>query len=282
MSIAYQLPSFASQMQQVEILAQREVAPRHFRLTFDCSRIARAAKAGHFVHVLPRVDGVFDPLLRRAFSVLSTQGDSFDILYRAGGRGTRAMSLWKEGTTVSVLGPLGRPFSDLAANSILVGGGVGVPPLAMLASERQNQQLIALIGARSREDVICREDFARHAVPVEVATDDGSDGHRGFVTEILEQRLAQSGESRSIPAVYSCGPLPMLRRVAEICDRFGAPCHVSLEEAMPCGVGVCNGCVVPIVEQSGNDGYARYRRICVEGPVLDAREVDWRAFQSAC
>ena len=269
---------------QVKILAQREVAPRHFRLTFHCAEIARRAKAGLFVHILPRVDGVFDPLLRRAFSILSTHGDSFDILYRAGGRGTNAMSMWGAGASVSVLGPLGQPFPQLGERSILVGGGVGVPPLAMLASQSHDQNVIALIGARSREDVICLEDFERQSTPVEIATDDGSAGHHGFVTELLERRLEQAAKEveQSTPTVYSCGPLPMLRRVSAVCEQFAVPCFVSLEEAMPCGVGVCNGCVVPISEQSGSDGYARYRRICMEGPVLDAREVDWNSFHSAC
>lgn len=148
---------------------------------------------------------------------------------------------------------------------------MGVPPMAMLAAHSQPENTIALIGARSSSDVICLEDFTKYQVPVRIATDDGSLGYHGLVTDLLKQELEQGRAT-----VFTCGPLPMLRAVAALCEKTNVPCQVSLEENMPCGVGVCNGCVVSVT--GAGDDYGKYRRICVEGPALWAHEVDWNRF----
>ena len=258
------------------IIAHEEVAPLHFRMRLEAPQLAREALAGQFVHVLPRDGSLSDPLLRRAFSILSVEGDTFELLYRVMGRGTRQMSSWAVGQQVDVIGPLGRPFAPLAAHSILVGGGVGVPPMAMLAARTERKQVTALIGARNADDVLCREDFERLNVPCEVATQDGSLGHHGLITDLLEHHLQQAVKEDT--AVYTCGPLPMLRAVAALCERFAIPCQVSLEENMPCGVGICNGCVAPVI--GGGDDYSRYRRICIDGPVCWAHEIDWTHWET--
>jgi dihydroorotate dehydrogenase electron transfer subunit len=131
----------------------------------------------------------------------------------------------------------------------------------------------ALVGARSKNDVLCGEDFSRSNVPVEVATEDGSYGHRGLVTDLLRRHLELAAKNKNPSRVFSCGPLPMLSAVAQLCIQKNVPCQVSLEENMPCGVGICNGCVVPVV--GAGDEYGRYRRVCVEGPVMRAQEIDW-------
>jgi dihydroorotate dehydrogenase electron transfer subunit len=259
------------------ITGHAEVAPQHFRLSLACAEIAAKARAGQFVHILPRSAASSDPLLRRAFSVLSADADGFDVLYRVMGRGTLAMSGWRVGETVSLVGPLGQPFPELVGHSILVGGGVGVPPLAMLATQRAGQEVVALLGARSRADVLCEGDFAQHAVPIEIATDDGSAGHHGLVTDLLERRLSTLPCATEEATVFSCGPLPMLRSVAALCAQYNVACYVSLEEVMPCGMGVCNGCVVPVGmnHSAKEDEYSSFRRACVEGPVFDAASIDW-------
>jgi dihydroorotate dehydrogenase electron transfer subunit len=303
------------------ITQHREVAPGYYRLRFTAPSIAAAALAGQFVHVLPRSPKSMDPLLRRAFSILSVQQDSVDILYRVEGRGTWQMARFHEGDTLDVIGPLGQAFTP-SSWAILVGGGVGVPPLAMLATQMRQSSVTAsdshaslaqsgrtstsatyrspsfpdytpdapssgtpepvkmqaLIGARSHNELICMDIFADCQVPVQVATDDGSAGLHGFVTEWLEQHLASIPSAGTLPVnagptVYACGPLGMLRAVAAICTRFQLPCQVSLEENMPCGVGVCNGCVVRAA--TAGDDYGQYRRICVEGPVMWAHEIAW-------
>lgn len=256
-----------------QVISQCEVAPRCFRLRLESDYIAENARPGQFVHILPRVQKQSDPLLRRAFSVLSVQKESFDVLYRVMGAGTELMSMWKPGQEVDLIGPIGQPFYTWdqkdSREVLLVGGGVGVPPLAMFAACNRHYSITALIGARTEEDALCREDFIQAGARVEIATEDGSIGHHGLVTQLLEKHLAD-GKSYH---VLSCGPLPMLRAVAALCRQRGVPCQVSLEENMPCGVGICNGCVVPVVGEG--DDYSRYRRICVEGPVLFGNEIDW-------
>lgn len=255
------------------IISHQQVAPHCFRLRLESSYIAQNAQPGQFVHILPRSQNLSDPLLRRAFSVLSVQGESFDVLYRVLGSGTELMSRWSEGQKVDLLGPIGQPFftwpDQDSLKVLLVGGGVGVPPLAMFAARNRHYQTTALIGARTEEDVLCSEDFLQAGASIEVATEDGSAGHHGLVTQILEKYLASDASFH----VLSCGPLPMLRAVAALCQEKNIPCQVSLEENMPCGVGICNGCVVPVVGEG--DDYSRFRRICVEGPVLWANEIDW-------
>lgn len=265
------------------------MARGHHRLRLLEAHVAGAARAGQFAHVLPRSRDVFEPLLRRAFSILSVAGDTFDILFRVQGRGTAELARCQPGEPLDVLGPLGRPFAPVPQRALLVGGGVGVPPLALLAAQArhedkaqgksapaggQSRTLMALVGARRQEELLCLDIFENLQTPVRVATDDGSAGLHGPVTELLEEQLDIRTAAGERPTVYSCGPLPMLRAVAAICARHRVPCQVSLEENMPCGVGVCNGCVVRVA-QAGDD-YGLYKRICVDGPVMWAHEIDWQ------
>lgn len=260
-----------------EITDHQEISPGHFRLRARSAKIAGTARAGQFVHILPRaLNFSFDPLLRRAFSITATQADIFDVVYRVEGRGTALLARHLKGDTIDVLGPLGVPFAPPPARSILVGGGVGVPPLAMLAAQHSadvTRSMKAVLGARSRDFLVCVDDLERSGVEVSIATDDGSVGVQGRVTELLEPMLAGLAPGTERPLVYSCGPLVMLRAVAKLCATYDVPCQVSLEESMPCGVGVCNGCVVPLLHAA--DDYGAYRRICVDGPVMWAHEIAW-------
>ena len=275
---------------QGEIITHSIESPRYRRLQLKAPEVARSARAGQFIHVLPRDAASFDPLLRRAFSIMSTNGDTLTVLYRIEGRGTALLSTRQVGEYVDFLGPLGKPFADPPQRAILVGGGVGVPPLLMLARQvRQSPgqddgatTLTMLLGARSREDVLCLDDFGRLQIGVEVATDDGSVGEHGRVTQLLQRHLALLSETETLVdeggfcagvTVYACGPILMLKAVAALCAQHHVRCQVSLEENMPCGVGVCNGCVVPVAEPQNE--YSMYRRICVDGPVMWAHELSW-------
>jgi dihydroorotate dehydrogenase electron transfer subunit len=296
-----------------EILSNIEVAPGYWRMAFDTAgaidyRSGRP-EAGQFVHIRPASERSYDPLLRRAFSVLRASERTLEILFRVGGKGTIALSRLKGGDYLDVLSPLGQPF-DVSGKSasdrmILVGGGVGIPPLAMLAYQETNglsddplysgsQNMAVIIGGRTANDILCEADFLACGITPHIATNDGSRGRLGLVTDILSELLATTESpdpAQEISAktdvfhvkqyVYACGPLPMLRAVASLCDAHGTPCQVSLEENMPCGIGVCNGCVVPVVPGAGpGDEFARYRRICVEGPVLRSSEIDWASLCS--
>ncbi len=295
---------------QAKILSINNVAPHHFSFSLLAPQIAAAAQAGQFIHVLPRDSRTSDPLMRRAFSIMSVGREQIDILFRVGGKGTYQLSKARIGEDLDVLGPLGQPFDiqkfhvkqngKIQTVPLLIGGGVGVPPLFFLGKTLKNLGLkpVMMIGARDHHDVLAVADFERLGIETQVATDDGSLGHTGRVTDLLSSALIQlsldkseSIASESIASravVYACGPLPMLRAVAALAAQFEVPCQVSMEENMPCGIGVCNGCVVamktdgvlPNSQESGslnNSDYGRYRRICIAGPAVWASEVDWEA-----
>ena len=317
-------PSSARAVHRARVVDAREVAPAHYQLRFHAPQLAFQAQPGQFVHVLtaPNAnDWVFDPLLRRAFSIMSVQSgarETFDILFRVEGRGTRALARATHDDEIEVVGPLGKPF-DLSpfnltddkavfhvkqnrANAIVVGGGVGVPPLIYLSQLLNHHEVSvqAIIGARSSSEVIGLSELKVVCEEVRVTTDDGSYGQQGRVTDVLPELIkasVQIGEGGEIkPIVYACGPLPMLRAVAQACAQSGVRCQVSLEENMPCGIGVCNGCVVrarqPFANSSSDTDkqaelnvnelvgsewspYQSYRRVCVEGPACWADEIDW-------
>ena len=277
----------SAQRLQGRVISHAEVSPAYWQLTLQCKDVATSGRPGQFVHILPP-RASFDPLLRRAFSIFQTEGDTFKVLYRAAGKGTRLLSKANIGDVIDLIGPLGQPFhiDNRQSTVILVGGGVGVPPLVFLAGRllnaatsntQSNPDITVLVGARSRTDVLGTNELAHIGIQTDIATEDGSAGHQGLVTDLLRRNLEspqQAGDQGKQSAiVYACGPLPMLRAVAKMCADFKVLCQVSLEENMPCGIGVCNGCVVPVVK--AGDDYGLYRRICVEGPVLWSHEVDW-------
>lgn len=253
---------------------EQVLLPGNFcHLTLSAPVIAAAARAGQFVHILSRHQASSSPLLRRAFSIMSVQGEAITLMYRIVGKGTTLMSQWKIGQSVDMLGPLGKPFALPQQDVLLVGGGVGIPPLAMLASQTCREQphlaITTLLGARSSLEVIGIKQLEESNSKIMVATDDGSQGHHGYVTELLELTLKQSLNY----SIYACGPLPMLRQVAQICADNGLRALLSLEENMPCGIGVCNGCAVP--QLNGVSVYDKYIRICTAGPSLWSDQIDW-------
>jgi len=233
-----------------------------------------AAQPGQFAMV--KVSEGIDPLLRRPFSihrVVGADSGEFELLFRVVGSGTRLLARTHVGDRVDVLAPLGRGFRLEAARPLLVGGGVGVAPLLFLAEAllARGASPKLLLGGRADRDVLCHDDFACLAVPYALATEDGSLGEPGLVTRLLEREL---GEAADGVVVYACGPLPMLAAVAVLCQQSGVPCQVSLEAHMACGVGACLGCVVPGTRET-------YLRVCKEGPVFDAHEIDWPALLRA-
>ncbi len=270
---------------QGRIIEHLEVQPSYWRMRILSPQLAELARPGHFVHVLPSRSSSFDPLLRRAFSIFNTEKESFEILYRVNGRGTTLLSQLAAGQEVDFLGPLGQTFAheatDLArlqvSKIVLVGGGVGVPPMVFLGkflcSHFAAEEITAIVGARSENELIGIDELTRLGIQPVITTDDGSAGSRGLVTEPLEEQLSRWQGDNTSPLVYACGPWPMLKAVASLCHRYEVLCQVSLEENMPCGIGVCNGCVIPV--QGASDDYGSYRRICIDGPVMWSHDVLW-------
>jgi dihydroorotate dehydrogenase electron transfer subunit len=190
-----------------------------------------------------------------------------EILYKVEGRGTALLAQAAPGERVRVVGPLGRPFPLPAPDErvVVVGGGTGVASIYGLAEETPAEAgPMLILGARSAEDLMARQDFEALGVELCITTEDGSLGETGLVTGPLERELAGGGISR----VYCCGPTPMMRRCAEIAAAAGVPCLVSLENNMACGFGVCLGCAVP--RPAGD-----YALVCRDGPVFEAGEIAW-------
>jgi dihydroorotate dehydrogenase electron transfer subunit len=237
-------------------------------MTLDAPAIAERARPGQFVMV--RSLGTWDPLLPRAFSVYhaDAEGGCIDILYREVGNGTRRLRLHEPGQMVHVWGPLGNHFPLPAGDRVvLVGGGVGVPPMVFwaeyLAALSVPMEIVALVGAAKKEFLVGLDHFRRARAVIRTATDDGSHGHRGFVTELMPQFL-EGGRAD----IYACGPMPMLAAVARMAERHAAPAYLALEAPMACGMGACLGCTVPLTA----GGYAR---VCTEGPVFNASAIAW-------
>ena len=272
---------------------------------------------GQFVMV--KSSGSLDPFLPRAYSILRVQRPGrragggktvVEILYKVIGKGTTALSQLTRGDRVDLLGPLGNGYRvpQSLTTALLVAGGIGVPPVVALAerlarsrftvhssrsakSGRRSSvvgrlKIVAFVGGKTRHDVLCVADLRKAGATLHVATEDGSLGHRGLVTDLLESFL-RSSDNGERSSVFACGPHPMLHAVARITKRFGIPCQVSLEAEMGCGFGACMGCVIPTKrsaigsQQSAQGPMAdsgqptAYKLCCKDGPVFDAQEIAW-------
>ncbi|WP_347563719.1 dihydroorotate dehydrogenase electron transfer subunit [Pseudoflavonifractor sp. 524-17] len=235
-------------------------------------------EAGHMVRASFRTPGQFvhikcgdGLLLRRPISVCTCQEDEPDdllaIAFEARGEGTGWLARREVGETLDVLGLLGNGFSmTREGRYLLVGGGIGVPPLRGCAQYTGGRST-AVLGFRSEDKVILRNCFEDECAKVLIATDDGSLGYHGFVDDLVRRELE---EDRNYDGVLACGPKPMLKSVADVAAAFGVPCQVSMEERMGCGVGACLVCACDM-----KDGSRKH--VCKDGPVFDAREVDWDA-----
>ncbi len=190
-----------------------------------------------------------------------------EILFKVTGRGTALLSEARSGDRVRLVGPLGRAFSDPAPgeNAVIVAGGTGIASVYELAARlAPRTDVSVLLGARTRDALMGREDFSKLGVRLQVATDDGSEGTPGLVTDLLDAAIDAIPKGR----IYVCGPMAMMRRAAEIADARGRPCVVSLENTMACGFGVCLGCATPVRE----GGFAL---TCRDGPMFDAARIAW-------
>jgi dihydroorotate dehydrogenase electron transfer subunit len=203
----------------------------------------------------------FDPLLPRPMAIFRRSGPALEVLYKITGRGTALLAEARPGDRVRVVGPLGRGFPLPAAGetSFLVGGGTGIASLFDLAARaRAAGPVTVLLGARSAPELMALEAFEGLGVALQLATEDGSAGRRGLVTELLGPVLGGASGR-----VYACGPTGMMRRAVELAAAAGRPCFASLENHMACGYGVCLGCAVPRAE----GGFAL---VCRDGPVFKA------------
>ncbi len=254
--------------QTVRIISNDPDADHYFRLVVRAPRIATLVQPGQFAHL--RISSPEQVLLRRPFSIFQAQGDTFSVLYKTVGKGTQALSRMGAAEELSAIGPLGRGFTlpeSGGETPLLVAGGYGMAALYLLA-RRSPQKGIVFVGGRSRADILCEEEFRALGWEVRVATEDGSAGEKGLVTQPLIAELKRGTGRRKL---FACGPNPMLKAVAGIAADFDAPAELSMDEQMCCGLGACLTCVLPIKTGSGWE----YQRTCTEGPVFDSRRVLW-------
>jgi len=255
--------------EKAEIVRTEQFTEEIYRTTVRAPDIAKAAKPGQFVMI--KVSEGLDPLLRRPFSIHQVAtGGLVQVLFKVLGKGTRLMAGLQPGQMMDLLGPLGHGFTiDKDQLHCLVGGGMGIAPLLFLAKkmlkECEPSAIKVLLGARTSNEIatVC-DDFENLGLAVHTTTEDGSLGHHGLVTDLL-QPLARDDRYK----VYTCGPYPMLKAVVSESMKNNWDCQVSLETFMACGLAACLGCAV---QRAGLDGYVH---VCKDGPVLEAKEVAW-------
>jgi dihydroorotate dehydrogenase electron transfer subunit len=250
------------------VLANDRVATGIGLIALDAPSCARSVKPGQFVHL--RVSAGSDAILRRPFSIHRAYDTTIEILYQVLGTGTLQLAEKAVGdTTMDIIGPLGSGWwiPEGVSHALLVAGGLGAAPMGMLAEKLADSGIATVLaqGAPTAERLVASRHFAAVTRRVEVATDDGSAGTHGYVTEVVARLL----DAEKFDVIYTCGPEVMERAVVSAAIAHDIPCQVSLERLMACGIGACLSCVV-----STRDGL---KRACVDGPVFDAREVLFHA-----
>lgn len=236
------------------------------RVVIEAPRIAAIAQPGMFVQV--RAWESVSPLLRRPFSIAGVEDGNIVLLVKKRGTGTRIITSLKTGADIEITGPLGNAFSAPPANRpvLLVAGGVGVAPLRFFIEKYPGADCTLFYGARDSSELSVLEDELLKEKRVVITTEDGSTGIRGLVTGPLEEEIEAAGDA----VVLTCGPVPMMKAVAELAARNKNICEVSMETYMACGMGACMGCVVPAAGDA-----SEYLHACTDGPVMDATAVDW-------
>ncbi len=280
-------------VEDAELLASQEFPGRQFVIRLRAPRCAAAATPGSFVHL--SCDAQIP--MRRPLSIMRTDATAgwIEILYKVVGPGLEALSQQPAGTPLSVMGPIGRGFTPSTSRprTLLVGGGVGIPPMVFLAESltarpEARWRPLVLMGSEipfpfaarpstivvpglPAEAIACMPLLDRWGVPSRLATLAGYPGcFDGYVTELAAVWLGSlDAEALAEVEMFACGPTPMLQSAAKVARRFNVPCQVSLEEFMACAVGGCAGCAVPVVTESG----LAMKRVCVDGPVFEANAV---------
>ncbi len=248
---------------EARVVSQESLADGVFSMWIQADEAAGAAHPGQFVSIYTR-----DPsrLLPRPISICEADavGGRLRVVYRVAGGGTQEFSRYQEGDPVAILGPLGNGFPlGPAKEALVIGGGIGIPPMLELAKRLQCKKEIVL---GYRDTVFLDEEFKPYG-SVHVATEDGSAGTKGNVLDVVQGQALEAG------VIYACGPTPMLRALKAYAAVRGIACYISLEERMACGIGACLACVCKTGE-TDRHSHVHNRRICKDGPVFPAQEVE--------
>lgn len=257
-------------LERVRVLLNERIAEGVGSIILECPETAAKVLPGQFVHL--RIAEGAEFILRRPFSVNRVVGQAIQIIYQVVGMGTRALTGIETGEVLDLIGPIGHGWEvpEGAAHALVVAGGLGAAPMGMLVEELAERGVAVtyVCGAPTAERLLARELFDATCRRTVYATDDGSFGTHGFVTELSQRAIADDRPD----VVYACGPEVMQRIVAGQAAAAGIPCQVSLERLMGCGIGACLSCVVSTVNGR--------KRACVDGPVFDAAELLWDATET--
>lgn len=244
------------------VLSNTPIETDVYRMIIKVDDIAQNARCGQFVNVYPKAKHT---LLPRPISICEIEKDTLTLVYGVVGEGTKEFASYHVGDRIRISSSLGNGFKPVDAKcSVLVGGGIGVPPLVELAKHIDGEK-IAVLGFRDAP--FLKEKLELLGVKVYIATDSGKYGFKGNVVELLEHENIRGDY------YYSCGPKPMLRALAKYCENKGIPLQVSLEERMGCGYGACVGCVCKT--KAANEKGFEHKKVCKDGPVFLASEVKW-------
>ena len=264
---------------QIVILDNKEIASGYFLMKLSSSHTARNAFPGQFLHIKCSTNN--NLLLRRPLSIHRIINKKYvEILYKVVGKGTNYLSKKEKGEKIDCLGPLGNGFQlpkdqrpKTKDRRLLVAGGIGIAPLIFLtekliksASCIPKSKIAVFMGAKTKDEILCVKELNKLGVELHIATEDGSMGYKGLVSELLKNQLSTINYKPSA-SIYACGPKGMLKEVALLSKKHKIPCQVSFEQFMGCGIGICNACVIKTKQG--------YKRVCKDGPVFWAEEIDW-------
>ncbi|WP_294150790.1 dihydroorotate dehydrogenase electron transfer subunit [uncultured Clostridium sp.] len=244
------------------VYSQEELAPEIYSMWIT-TEAAREARPGQFISVYSK-DG--SRLLPRPISICEADADEgrLRIVYRIAGAGTKEFSSFESGDAIDIMGPLGNGFPQEGENVFLIGGGIGIPPMLELAKNLNCEKQMVL-GYRD-ENLFLKDEFEAYG-EVFVATEDGSVGTKGNVLDAIREN------GLTADVMYACGPTPMLRALKQYAEEHNIRCYISLEEKMACGIGACLACVCQSKEVDHHSN-VHNKRICKDGPVFLAQEVD--------
>lgn len=244
---------------KVKVTENIYLSPNICKILIECPEIAKNAKPGQFVSIFCE-----NLTLRRPFSISKIVGNIFSIIYNIKGEGTEFIASLKKGSDIDLIGPLGNGFKLENKKTLLLGAGAGVAPMLFLAQalDSKNIEYSMLSGFRSMVEI--SELNRANSI---VVTDDGSSGIKGSVNDYIEKII----ESKGIEKIYSCGPTPVLKQAVAVAAKYNIDVEVALEKVFACGIGVCMGCVIEIIE----DGIVKNKRICKDGPVFRGESLVW-------
>jgi len=258
----------------VSITFNRQIGKDTWLMGFCSAGLTSLAKPGQFL-MLHSGRTTKDPLLRRPFSIHRIQDNNqLMILYKIVGKGTLLLSSLKEDDPISVIGPLGNGFTIPRPHerTLLIAGGMGIAPLFFLAqslNKVQKQKIKMFLGFSTSQEAILIDELKDPNIDLSLATEDGSLGSTGLVTDLLDEYIRQ--ELNKNPVIYACGPTLMLKKVAQMAIASNLRCYVSLEGCMACGLGICKGCAV----KANNNKSKPYYYVCQDGPVFSSEMIDW-------